>query len=148
MASTQALGPVITAILGVLRNTVALTAYVGTRIYPDASGCDVPGKVTYPYVSVEAGGETPENTMGGTPDIPKWGSRVRVHIRIGSQSRSDTQAASILGIVKGALDGQPLTVTGYPLVDVAYEDLQPIKDVTAGQIVREWVAVFEAVVHQ
>lgn len=148
MPSTQATGPVLTAVLAVLRNTVALTTYVGTRLYPDASGCDVPSKATYPYVSVESAGETPENTMGGTPDALKWGSHVRVHVRIASQSRSDQQAASMLGIVKGALDGQPLTVTGYPSVDVAYEAVQPLIDVVAGLQTREWVASFDVLVHQ
>ena len=148
MPSTQAIGPVLTAVLGVLRNTVALTTYVGTRVYPDASGCDVPPKATYPYVSVESAGETPENTMGGTPDVLKWGSSVKVYVRIASQSRSDLQAASMLGIVKGALDGQPLTVVGYPSVDVAYESLQPLTDLVVGQTTREWIATFDVLVHQ
>lgn len=148
MASTQAIGPVLTAVLSALRNTVALTTYVGARVYPDVSGCEVPSKAIYPYVSVESASEMPENTMGGTPDVMKWGSRVGVHVRIASQSRSDQQAASMLGIVKGALDGQSLTVTGYPSVDVAYESVQPLTDVVAGQPTREWVALFDVLVHQ
>lgn len=148
MASTQAIGPAVTAILAILRTVTALTTYVGTRIYPDPSGCDVPGKATYPYVSVEVGNELPENTMGGTPDVSKWGSDVQVHIRIASNTRSDTQAWTIHGLVKGALDGQPISVTGYPSASIAYEDLQPLRSDVAGAVVREWVTRYSVLVHQ
>jgi len=149
VASTQALGPVTTAMLAVLRNSVSLTGYVGTRVYPDTDGCGIPAKVTYPYVSVEGAGETPANTMGGSADVAKFGSDVKVYIRIGSTARSDSQAWSILGILKGLLDGQPLTVSGYPNVSVVtYEDVQKVVDTVGGQVVREWVASFDVVVHQ
>lgn len=146
MASTQALGPVTTAVLAALRASVTLTGYVGLRVYPDSNG-DVPAKPSYPYVQVESAGEEPENTLGDV-SAAKWGSHARLQVRIGSQSRSDAQANTVLGLVKGALDGQALTVSGYPDVDVAYEGLQPLKDTVSGVTTREWVAIFDVLVHQ
>lgn len=146
MASTQALGPVTTAVLAALRASVTLTGYVGLRVYPDGDG-DVPAKPAYPYVQVESAGEEPENTMGPV-SAAKWGSHARVQVRIGSQSRSDAQANTIVGIVKGVLDGQTLMVTGYSFADVAYEGLQPLKDTVSGLTTREWVALFDVLVHQ
>lgn len=146
MASTSALGPVCTAIRAALVASVSLTGYVGTRVYPDSDG-DAPQALRYPYVQVESNGEIPENTMGPA-SAAKWGSVARVNIRIGSDSRSDAQANTIAGIVKGVLDGQPLTVSGYPFVTVEYTDLQPIKDFVGGKTIREWVLGFDVTVHQ
>lgn len=146
MASTLGLGPVITAVLAALRASVALTTYVGLRVYPDADG-DVPPKPGYPYVAVESSGETPFNTMGD-PGAAKWGGLVRVQVRVGSQSRTDAQANSITSVVKQVLDGQPLSVSGYATVDVAYNDVAPLRDFTGGVVTREWVSTYEIMVHQ
>lgn len=146
MASTLAQGPVITACLAALRASVALTTYVGLRVYPDSNG-DVPQTPAYPYIQVETSGETPLNTMG-EPTAAKYGSVTRVGVRIGSQTRSDTQANSIASIVKGALDGVVLTVSGYGTGTAEFTDLQPLKDFAAGIITREWVLSFDVTVHQ
>lgn len=146
MASTLALGPVITAILAALRASVALTTYVGARVYPDDNG-DAPSILVYPYVQVESSGEVPFNTLG-EPSAAKWGGLVRVHVRVGSQSRTDAQANSMTSVVKQVLDGQSLTVAGYPFADVAYEDLAPMRDATGGKVTREWVSTYEVMVHQ
>lgn len=148
MPSTQAIGPAVTAVLALLRAVSALTTYVGTRIYPDPSGCDVPSKPTYPYVSVEVANELPENTMGGTPDVLKWGSDVQLNIRVASNTRSDTQAWTIHGLIKAALDGQPIAITGYPFASIGYEGLQPLRADIAGAVVREWVTRYTVLVHQ
>lgn len=148
MASTLAMGAVITAILASLRASVTLTTHVAARVYPDDNG-DVPQKPGYPYVQVESGGESAfgANTMG-EPSAAKWGSVPRVQIRVGSQSRSDAQANAISNVVKQILDGQSLTVTGYPFVTVEFRDLEPLRDFTAGVPTREWVNVYEVTVHQ
>lgn len=146
MASTQALGPVITAVLAALRASVTLTTYVGVRVYPDSDG-DVPAKPVYPYVQVESLGEDPENTLGG-PSLAKWGSHARIAVRVGSQSRSDAQANAIVGIIKGVLEGQALTVAGYATADVAYDGVQPMRDTVSGVTTREWIALFDVLVHQ
>lgn len=148
MASTQAIGPVITAVLAILRASAPLAVYVSTRIYPDASGCDVPNKASYPYVSVESGGETPENTMGGTVDVLKFGSHVQLNIRIATLGLSDTQGWNIFGLVKGLLDGQPLTVSGYASAEIEFRNSHPLQDEISGVIVREQVNVFDVLVHQ
>ncbi len=147
MASTLALGPVTTAVLAALRATIALTTYVGARVYPDSNG-DAPQKPTYPYVAVESHGETPFNTMGSGVSALKWGSVAQIGIRIASQSRSDAQVTSIASIVKGALDGQVLVVSGYASVDVSYASIVPIEDLTAGVPTREWLVLVDVTVHQ
>lgn len=147
MASTLALGPVTAAVLTALRNTVALTGYVGLRVYPDSNG-DAPQKVTRPYVQVEGQGETPCNTMGAGVAALKWGSIAQIGVRVFSDYRSDAQATSIANIVKGALDGQSLTVSGYASVDVAFASIVPMQSFEAGVTVREWLVLFDVMVHQ
>lgn len=148
MASTLALGPVVTAVLAALRATVALTGYVGARVYPDDNG-DVPAKPTYPYVQVESAGETEggASTMG-SPSSSHFGSIPRLQIRVGSNARSDAQANAITNIIKQALDQQPLTVSGFAFVNVDYVDLAPLKDLVGGVTIREWVSTYEVLVHQ
>lgn len=136
MASTLALPAIRTAILAVLRANVSLTGYVGTRVYPDSNG-DLPEKPTYPYVSVEGSSELPLNTMGAS-----FGSEARINIRVGSQTRSDTQADTITSLIKGLLDAQELTVTGYRAAMCEYEALTPLKDAAAGIVTREWISTY------
>lgn len=147
MASTLALGPVTTAVLAALRAVVALTTHVGARVYPDSNG-DAPQKTAYPYVQVEAQGETPFNTMGAGVSALKWGSVAQVGVRIFSNSRSDAQVTSIASIVKGALDGQALTVSGYASVDVSFASIVPMQEFEAGVTIREWLVLFDVTVHQ
>lgn len=147
MASTLALGPVTTAVLSALRATVALTTYVGLRVYPDSNG-DAPQKATLPYVQVEGQGETPFNTMGAGVSALKWGSIAQIGVRVFSNSRSEAQATSIASIVKGALDGQVLVVSGYASVDVSFASIVPLQDFEAGVIMREWLVLFDVTVHQ
>lgn len=142
----MALGPVITALRSALVASVSLTGYVGARVYPDGDG-DVQQKPRYPYVQIESAGETPSNTMGPV-NAAKWGSVARVFVRIGSDSRSDAQANTIASLVKGALEGQTLSVSGYTTVTCEYTDIQPLRDFIGGQTIREWVLGFDVTVHQ
>jgi hypothetical protein len=147
MASTMALGPAITATRAALVASVSLTGYVGARVYPDSEG-DAPQKPRYPYVQVESGGETPFNTMGAGVDALKWGSVARVNVRVGSDSRSDAQVNTVSGLVKQALDGQTLTVSGYAHATAEFVDVTPMRDFVGGQTIREWVLAFDVTVHQ
>lgn len=147
MASTLALGPVTTAVLAALRATVALTTYVGVRVYPDGDG-DAKPNVNMPYVQVEAQGETPFNTMGSGVSALKWGSVAQIGVRVFSKSRSEAQVTSIASIVKGALDGQALAVSGYASVDVSFSSIVPLQDLEAGVPIREWLVLFDVTVHQ
>lgn len=144
MASTLALGPVHAAILAKLKATPALTAIV-----PVARITDQPAAGTVmPYVLVEAGDETPFNTMGGTPDHPKWGGEATVRIRVVSQFRGDSEVLLIMNIIKGALDGQPLTVSAYPTAIVAFQRVDLLKDTVNNIVTRELVGTFVVTAHQ
>jgi hypothetical protein len=147
MASTLAIGSVVTTVLAVLRASISLTTYVGLRVYPDANGM-APQTPAYPYVQVESLSETPFNTMGPSVDDPKWGSEGQVGVRIGSQTRSDAQASSIASVVKQVLDGRALNVTGYTSADVSFSNLVPIQDFAGGVTTREWLMIFDFMVHQ
>lgn len=136
MASTLALPAIRTAVLALLRASVSLTTYVGVRVYPDTNG-DAPETPTYPYVQVESSGELPLNTMGAG-----FGSEARINIRVASQTRSDTQAATITGIIKGVLDGTELTVSGYSAAMCEYESVAPLTDAAGGIVTREWVSTY------
>lgn len=142
MASTLALGPVHAAILAKLKATAGLTAIV-----PAERVTDQPG-TTMPYVLVESADETPFNTMGGTVDLPKWGGVATVRVRVVSQFRGDSQVSLILSLIKGALDGQPLTVTDYPTAIVAFERADMLKDTVNNIVTRELVGTFSVTAHQ
>jgi hypothetical protein len=147
VASTQALGPAITAVLAMLRASIALTTHVGVRVYPDDKGM-VGGRTAMPYVQVETGNELPFNTMG-PPSTSKWGSEVRLQVRVVCQGLSEAQPNAISSVVKQALDGQPIAVSGYGSACIEYQGLQPItavKDGCAGT--REWVNEYLVTVHQ
>lgn len=147
MASTLAMGPAIVGVLAALRASVALTTHVGPRVYPDDRGM-VPQRPAYPYVQVETGTEFPANTMG-EPNSAKYGSDVRVRVRVVSQSTSEAQANAISSVVKGALDGQLVTVSGYGPALAEYQSLTPITDVQEGcHGVREWLNEYLLAVHQ
>ena len=143
MASTLALGPAAAAVLALLKATTALTAIVPAARVVD----DVSARPTLPYVLVESGLEHPLNTMG-PPSALKWGSTAVVQVRVVSQYRGEAEATQIMGLVKAALDGQPLNVAGYASVVVAFESARMLKDTIAGVVTREFVADFAITVHQ
>lgn len=149
MASTLALGPCITAILAMLRASVALTTYVGTRVYPNDDG-DVPSRPACPYVQVETSGETPFNTMGGSITLPKFGSMVRIQVRVVSNTKSDVQANSITSVVKQALDVAAIDVAGYPNACIEFQGLTPLKQRAEPNCppTREWISDYLVTVHQ
>lgn len=142
MASTLALGPVHAAVLDKLKNTAALTAVV-----PVARVTDQPTGNTMPYVLVEGADETPFNTMGGAL-LPKWGGVVSVRVRVVSQYRGDKEVNDILSLAKEALDGQPLTVVGYPTAIVEFARVDLLKDTINNIVTRELVGTFTVTAHQ
>lgn len=101
----------------------------------------VPQRPVFPYVYVQSAGERPFNTIG------MYGSVAGLVIRMMSQYRGDDEVESILGEVKGCLDGQPLTVAGYPSVKVVFQNITPLTDFSTVDT-REWVAEFDVRVHQ
>lgn len=103
-----------------------------------------------PYVIV--GGSSSEsdfNTLGPV-DGAKWGSTVRVPIRLVTQApTSEAQTWRIWNVLKQAIDGQRLTVAGYgqsAQVDLGSASL--LIDTIGGLVTRELVGVAEIIVHQ
>lgn len=144
MASTSAIGPVATATMAKLRAYAPLTAAIpAVRILDD-----VPALTQMPYISVESYGERPFNTMGGTNDMPKFGSVAGLRIRLVSQHRGLTKSSDALSAVKACLDGESLLVDGYASVDVQFSSATPLTDTVNGVTTREIVADFDVTVHQ
>jgi hypothetical protein len=143
MASTLALGPVHAAVLDRLKTTAALTTIV-----PAVRVTDSPTTATIaPYVLVEGGDETPFNTMGGA-SLPKWGGIVSLRVRVVSTYRGELEAYGLMDIIKVALDGLPLTVTGYPTAIVAFQRADLLKDTINNIVTRELVGTFSVTAHQ
>lgn len=145
MASTSAIAPVCSAALAALRANSAVLARVPVERILDT----VPARITGQYILVESAGERPQNTMGGTADALKWGSVAGLRIRtIGQYPVLDTDVWGTLSTIKGCLDGQPLTVTGYPTVSVDFFNATMLESTLNGVPTRELVADFEVTVHQ
>jgi hypothetical protein len=137
MASPTAIGLVSTAAIAVLQANAAVIALVPAERIAD----EIPARMVFPYVLVESSGERPFNTLGA------YGSVAGLRVRVLSQYRGDAEVASIVGAIKGALDDQPLVVTGYPTVHVLFQSVTPMRDFGA-VVTREWVADFDVRVHQ
>lgn len=147
MASTMAMGPSVTAVRALLAASVTLTTHIGARLYPDDRGM-APPRPAYPFVQIESSSEGPQNTMG-EPSAAKYGSEVRIRVRVVCQGTTEAQPNAISSVVKGVLDGQPITVSGYPFAGIEYQGLTPITAVLDGcSGVREWVNEYLLTVHQ
>jgi hypothetical protein len=146
MPSTMAIGPCCIAVRAVLSAVSDLTTIIGQSLYPNAGG-DVQQNKSHPYVAIESGSEIPFNTMG-TPDASKYGGFTTVNVRLASEYRSEAQIQTMAGLVRAALDGQPVTVSGIGTLVGVYQSMQPLKLVEAGITTREWVLTFEYLWHQ
>lgn len=93
--------------------TAAPAAFGGPGIYTTP-----PQGALRPYLVVGVGGEVPFNTMGST-----YGGKPTIPLRAVSDG-SQLKGLDIINRVKQVLDGQPLTVTGYGSVIVAWDSLQ------------------------
>lgn len=143
MPSALGLHSVCAALLAVLQASTTLTALVPASRITD----EVSPRPIYPYILIEGSGESPFNTMGPA-SAPKWGGFARVHVRVVSQYRGDAEAQSILSVIRSVLDGQPLTVTGFPTALVSFENATLLKDTVVGVVTRELVGEFQVIVHQ
>lgn len=143
MASALVLPLVFAPIQAALTADATLQGLVGTRVYDN-----VPQTLTYPYVMLESGGESPFNTLGPAEGA-KWGGSSRVDVRVVSQYRGETQGLTIASRIRAVLDGLRLDVSGYGRPMVTFETLVPIglADV-AGVKTREWVLQFAVTAHQ
>lgn len=143
MASTSAVGPVCTAALAKLRSNAAVTALVPIERIVD----QVLPRTVFPYISVETLGERAFDTMGGTSDLPKFGSITRLFIRMRSQYGGEAEIAGIWSAVKAVLHNADLVVTGYPTVSIELQDMTAFLEFDA-VVTREWIADFDVTVHQ
>lgn len=149
MPSTLALPAVLTALVATLKadaTLIALLAGGAAGVYNVA-----PSGSAFPYVEVGSGTEVPFNTMG--PDgLAKWGGNTTVQITARSQSSgagSDLPLLTIISRVKAVLVGQPLTVTGFPSVDVALETVAPVfTDVVDSRPTRTLPMILRVTVHE
>jgi hypothetical protein len=103
-----------TAIYGVLSGDATLVAQVGGRI-TNAT----PSTPTYPYVQISHAHEKPFHGLGGATVSLGYNDIIRVHIY--SRYAGDLEALQILGRIRGLLDFQTLTVSGYSSVICEYE---------------------------
>jgi hypothetical protein len=144
VASASAISPVCSAALAKLKAHAGVLAWAPTEKIADEFVTRPAGQ----YILVESAGERPFNTMGGTPNALKWGAVAGLRIRIVSQYRGDAAVSDGLSAVKACLDGQDLTVTGFPTVSVDFVTANMLKETINGVTTRELVADFDVTVHQ
>ncbi len=146
MASTCALGPVGVAALAKLRADAGITALVSADRIVD----EVPPRTAGQYISVETPGESPNDTLGGSVSLPKFGSFVRLFVRVVGQypvSKADVKATG--SAVKACLDNQDMTVSGYPTVCVDFQSPSIMQESTLNGVpIQELVQEFQVTVHQ
>lgn len=125
MPATLALPAVLTAIVAKLVADTTLAGLVANA--PAGFGGKgiynvVPQTALRPYLVVDAGTEVPFNTMGSGA---KWGGNCVVQLKAVTDAESDLPGLTILSRAKVVLDGQPLTVSGYPTAIVQWETTLP-----------------------
>lgn len=152
MGSVLAAGTVHDAVLSRVREFL-------TGILVEISPAGMRGPVTvydgvakqqpaYPFVLVETTGERPYDTLG-TASGAKFGGSVRVTLRVIAQYPTTvTQTYRIANLLKGALDRQPLAVSGFSTVDVTWESSTLLTDQIGGVPTWELVSILDVFVHQ
>lgn len=149
MPATLALPAIYTAIVALLKADATLTALLAggaASVYNVAP----PGSA-FPYVEVGSGTEVEFNTLG--PDATgKWGADCTLQISARTQSSgagSDLPALTIASRIKQLLAGQPLTVSGFPSVNVNLEVVAPIfTEVIDNRAARTQPMIFRVIVHE
>lgn len=149
MPSIVTLLPVMTALVGKLSADATLVALLAPA--PDA-GAGIYNEVyegaKRPYIVVDGGTEVPFNTLG-TLGAAKWGGNTTVQVKAITEGAGDAEGLAILSRAKTVLDGQPMTVPGFPTVIVEWDSLQPsFTEVVAGANVRHVPAIVRVLVHE
>ncbi len=119
MPAGDALLPIYRAIRALLVADGTLTGLIATApaavgggpgVYAEGA---VPPGATLPYLTLGAGTQVPDHTMGGSGS-GRWGWNCTVQLKAVSQGKGDDQALGIMGAAGQVLyDNRPLTVTGY-----------------------------------
>lgn len=106
-----------TAIVGELRGNGDVSALVNGRVYDT-----VPSTATFPYISLG-----PEQVLPDRADCID-GKIVHFQIDVWSRSVGFPQAKEIAEAVIASLNDNPLTVTGYRIVDMYLENDNTSRD--------------------
>ena len=146
MASTFALGRVHAAMLAKIKSIAPITTDTGASI-PATRIVDQPTGIAMPYVLVKGADENSFNTMGH-PDQPKWGAVDSIRVRVVSQYRGEAEVYQVMEKIKMAVDGQQLTVVGYPTAIVEWGNTVPLEDTVNNIVTRELVGTVQVTAHQ
>jgi hypothetical protein len=147
MASTLALGPVQAAMLAKLKAMAPIASDTTGVVIPATRIVDHQVGVLMPYVLVKGIDDLPFNTMGAA-DQPKWGGIDTLRVRVVSQYRGEVEVYELMSKIKIALDGQPLTVVGFPTAIVAWGRADMLEDTINNIVTRELVGTFSVTAHQ
>lgn len=100
-----------------------------------------------PFVVITPGGERPFNTMGDVSDA-KWGGAVSIDVKAVCDGTTAAGLA-IVSRVKALLDGQTLTLSGFPSAICEWDALHPAyAELVGGQPVWHVPATFTVTAHQ
>jgi hypothetical protein len=154
MASTLATPAVLAAVRSLLVADATLAGTLATvpaalgggpAIYAEGS---VPQGSAFPYLTLGAPTEIPFDTMG-TSDLLKFGSNTTFQVKALSKEMADDGNYARLARVKTLLDGVTLTVSGYASAFCEFESVvPPYIEVVGGVAIRQFPAIFRALVHQ
>jgi len=105
------------AIVARLKADAGVTAIVGQRIYDS-----VPTNATFPYIAIG-----PDQTLPSRADCYD-GSVVVFQVDGWSRAVGLVEAKRISEAVREALSDAPLTLTGYRLIDLAFEESRVFRE--------------------
>ncbi len=154
MPAGVALLPIYRALRALLVADVTLTGLIaavpaglgsGPGIYAEGA---VPQGATFPYLTMGAGTQVPDHTMGA-PNMARWGWNCTLQIKAVGQGKGEDEGLAIMDAVGQVLyDGRPLTVTGYGTAYCDEWTVQPTLVTTlAGVTTREFPAILRVLVH-
>ena len=156
MASRAAIAPVYAALLARVRAVFDGVLVDASRSQPPAQRAVTvyEGMATqrdpFPRVIVGGGGalERSLHTLGPT-DGAKWGGIVEIPVRVvGQYPMTEGQVYQVVDLLKAGVEGQPLTVDGFPRVDVEAPAGAMLSDLITGVTTWEYVQTITVTVHQ
>jgi hypothetical protein len=114
MASVSAIGPVQTAIYGLLSADATLLTLATGGVHND-----IPDGQAFPHVLISQPTETSQNTFGGP--LIGIGRRVIARVHVFSRYQGDAEVTAILSRIVALLDFQVSSVSGFTSAMCEYE---------------------------
>lgn len=152
MPSEVVLGPIYTALKALMAAYVPLTGLLAVKplgvavpaIYDDGS---VPQLATMPYLTIGAGTQVPDHTMGMS-NLARYGYNCTLQIKAVGQG-NEASGLAIMNQVQALLyDGRELNIAGYGSSWTEQFILHPtIVTTLAGVTTREWPAILRVRVY-